>query len=66
MMFKRLKDWLLFLYQAGRGYADMATVYVTLIVKGYYTFEQVPAAQKTKVAEILAAMDLNTDGTPIE
>lgn len=30
----------------------MATVYATLIVKGYYTFEQVPTAQKAKVAEI--------------
>jgi len=42
----------------------MATVYATLIVKGYYTIDQVPAAQRQKVVEILDAMDLNEDGTP--
>jgi len=44
----------------------MATVYATLIVKGYYTIDQVPTAQRAKVIDILAAMDLNEDGTPKE
>lgn len=65
-MFRRLLNRLLFLYYVEKGVADMATVYATLIVKGFYTFAQVPASQKDKVKEILTALDLNTDGTPIE
>lgn len=32
---------------------NMATVYATLIVEGYKTFDQVPKTQKQKVADIL-------------
>ncbi|MDD9266042.1 CD1375 family protein [Paenibacillus sp. GCM10023248] len=44
----------------------MVTVYVTLIVKGYKTFEQVPVNLKPAVEAELAAMDLGTDGKPLE
>ncbi len=44
----------------------MATVYATLIIKGYYTFSQVPVSQQAKVREILAAMDLDENGRPLE
>lgn len=46
--------------------ADMATVYVTLIIKGYYTFSQVPASQQTKVRDILAALELDENGQLLE
>ncbi|QJC50148.1 hypothetical protein HGI30_16685 [Paenibacillus albicereus] len=44
----------------------MATVYATLIIKGYYTFAQVPASQQAKVREILAALELDENGQPLE
>ncbi|MFC0331729.1 CD1375 family protein [Paenibacillus sepulcri] len=43
----------------------MAVVYATLIIKGYYTFDQVPASQQNKVRDILAAMDLDENGNPL-
>jgi len=62
-MLNRLLGWLFIIL--GRRYADMALVYVTLIVKGCYAFAQVPASQQDKVREILAAMDLDENGNPI-
>lgn len=43
----------------------MVTVYVTLIVKGFKTFAQVPATLKPAVETELAALDLGTDGKPL-
>lgn len=34
----------------------MATVYATLIIEGYKTFDQVPKTQKQKVANILVEL----------
>ncbi|MBB6673030.1 CD1375 family protein [Cohnella nanjingensis] len=44
----------------------MAVVYATLIIKGAYTFDRVPANQQPKVREYLAALELDTDGKPLE
>mgnify|MGYP003450160600 CR=1 FL=1 len=43
----------------------MVTIYVTLIVAGRRTFDQVPKALKELVKADLAAMGLNEDGQPI-
>ncbi|MDQ0876750.1 hypothetical protein QFZ77_005409 [Paenibacillus sp. V4I3] len=43
----------------------MVTVYVTLIIKGYKTFSQVPNNLKLAVEAELLAMDLGTDGKPL-
>ncbi|WP_164716712.1 CD1375 family protein [Paenibacillus whitsoniae] len=43
----------------------MVTVYVTLIVKGYKTFAQVPVNLQPDVKTELAALDLGTDGKPL-
>lgn len=43
----------------------MVTVYVTLIVKGYKTFAQVPDNLKPAVEAELAALGLGTDGKPL-
>jgi len=54
---------LLFLLRGGEK--TMVTVYVTLIIKGAKTFEQVPANLKPAVKTELAALDLGTDGKPL-
>jgi hypothetical protein len=43
----------------------MVTIYVTLIVAGRRTFDQVPKALKELVKADLGAMGLNEDGQPI-
>lgn len=43
----------------------MVTVYVTLIVKGYKTFEQVPANLQPAVEVELKQLGLGTDGKPL-
>lgn len=43
----------------------MVTVYVTLIVRGYKTFEQVPVNLQPAVEAELLAMGLGTDGKPL-
>jgi len=42
----------------------MVTVYVTLIIKGYKTFEQVPNNLKPAAEAELLALGLGTDGKP--
>ena len=41
-----------------RRYADMALVYVSLIIKGRRTFSSVPAPLKPQVREILIDLEL--------
>jgi hypothetical protein len=48
-----------------KGGEEMVTVYATLIVKGYKTFEQVPANLQPAVAEELNQLGLGTDGKPL-
>ena len=43
----------------------MVTIYVSLIVAGRRTFDQVPKALKEVVKADLEAMGLNEDGQPI-
>lgn len=43
----------------------LVTVYVTLIIKGYKTYEQVPANLQPAVEAELAALELGTDGKPL-
>ena len=43
----------------------MVTIYVTLIVAGRRTFDQVPKALKELVKADLEAMGLNEDGQPM-
>jgi hypothetical protein len=62
-MFKEALIRLLFLLLKGGD--TMVTVYVTLIIKGYKTFIQVPNNLKPAVEAELLAMDLDTDGKPI-
>jgi hypothetical protein len=40
------------------GVEDMATVYVTLIINGYRTYEEVPAVLKPQVKEQLIVLGL--------
>jgi len=48
-----------------RGGETMVTVYVTLIVKGAKTFEQVPVNLKPAVEAELTALELGTNGKPL-
>lgn len=43
----------------------MVTVYVTLIIRGAKTFEQVPNNLKPAVQAELEALGLGTDGKPL-
>lgn len=43
----------------------MVTVYVTLIIKGYKTFAQVPVNLQPEVEDELLALGLGTDGKPL-
>ncbi len=54
---------LLFILRGGGE--SMVTVYVTLIIKGYKNFQQVPANLQPAVEAELSAMDLGTDGKPL-
>ena len=44
----------------------MVTVYVSLIIKGYKTFSQVPVNLKPAVKVELETFGLGTNGTPLE
>lgn len=55
MLFNRLK---LALFILWGGEDDMVTIYVTLIVRGYKTFSQVPGLLKEKVKAELEALEL--------
>ena len=57
--------WLLLYLLRGEVNTTMVTVYVTLIIKGYKTFQQVPTNLQPAVANELAALDLGTDGKPL-
>ena len=43
----------------------MATVYVSLIIKGLKTFDQVPAKLQDEVRRQLAALELDENGNPL-
>jgi hypothetical protein len=43
----------------------LVTVYVTLIIKGYKTFQQVPVNLQPSVETELAVLGLGTDGKPL-
>ncbi|MFD0712306.1 CD1375 family protein [Paenibacillus sp. GCM10027626] len=47
------------------GEETMVTVYVTLIIKGAKTYEQVPANLKPAVKAELEVMELDTNGKPL-
>lgn len=49
-----------------KGFDTMVDVYVTLIIYGRKTINEVPLKQRQAVIDTLAAMGLNPDGTPIE
>jgi hypothetical protein len=48
-----------------RGGGTMVTVYVTLIIKGYKTFAQVPVNLQPAVEAELLQLGLGTDGKPL-
>lgn len=58
---KRALTWALL--KLGGDY--VVTVYVTLILKGYKTFEQVPVNLQPAVKAELEALGLGTDGKPL-
>lgn len=58
---KRALTWALL--KLGGDY--VVTVYVTLILKGYKTFAQVPANLQPAVKSELEALGLGTDGKPL-
>ncbi|MDR1754196.1 MAG: hypothetical protein LBR74_04730 [Eubacterium sp.] len=47
-----------FIFANRREVRDMAVIYVTLIVKGKYSFANVPEILKGKVSEMLNDLDL--------
>jgi hypothetical protein len=55
----------LLLYLLGREVITLVTVYVTLIIKGYKTFQQVPVNLQPAVEAELAALGLGTNGKPL-
>jgi hypothetical protein len=63
-MLKKLQTYLYIKILNFLGGDEMVTVYVTLIVKGYKTYEQVPANLKPAVAEELGQLGLGLDGKP--
>jgi hypothetical protein len=48
-----------------RGDDNVVTVYTTLIVKGYKSFNQVPVNLQPGVKDELEALGLGTDGKPL-
>lgn len=56
MLWTRLKIASLILFKGGED--NMATVYVTLIINGYRTYEQVPLILKAQVKEQLIVLGL--------
>jgi hypothetical protein len=55
----------LLLYLLGREVITLVTVYVTLIIKGYKTFQQVPTNLQPNVKTELEVLGLGTDGKPL-
>lgn len=49
-----------------KGGIDMVTVYVTLIVKGYKTFSQVPEVLKNPVKNELEVLGLDENAKPLD
>jgi hypothetical protein len=65
-MLKKIKSLIEILARKGEVFKmAMVTIYVTLIVAGRRTFDQVPKALKELVKADLEAMGLNEDGQPI-
>ena len=65
-MSKKIKRLIEILARKGEVFKmAMVTIYVTLIVAGRRTFDQVPKALKELVKADLEAMGLNEDGQPI-
>ena len=65
-MLKKIKSLIEILARKGEVFKmAMVTIYVTLIVAGRRTFNQVPKALKELVKADLEAMGLNEDGQPI-
>lgn len=65
MMFAIVLRLLLFLTRGGESLMAIVTVYVTLIIAGRRTFEQVPASLQDAVESDLLAQGLGTDGKPL-
>lgn len=57
---------LLFCMRGGDAIMAIVTVYVTLIIAGRRTYDQVPATLKTSVETELTALGLGTDGQPLQ
>ncbi|RXZ84692.1 hypothetical protein EBB07_01335 [Paenibacillaceae bacterium] len=53
---------LLFIFEGGNFKMAIVTVYVTLILVGRRTFEQVPASLQSAVETELNTLGLDTDG----
>lgn len=56
---------IIFLLKLIKGDGIVVTVYTTLIIKGYKTFEQVPVNLQPAVEEELFQLGLGTDGKPL-
>lgn len=56
---------LVFLYTLIWGGEKMVTVYVTLIIRGAKTFDQVPAKLQAAVKAELLEMGLDENGVPV-
>ena len=65
-MLKKIKSLIEILARKGEAFKmAMVTIYVTLIVAGRRTFDQVPKALKELVKADLEAMGLDENGHPI-
>lgn len=64
-MMRKSIVWLLICLLGKEVKTIMVTVYVTLIIKGYKTFPQVPTNLQPAVENELAVLDLGTDGKPL-
>ncbi|MEC1716587.1 CD1375 family protein [Schinkia azotoformans] len=66
MLTKLVVQSLLFFLKIIKGDDIMVTVYVTLIIKGYKTYAQVPANLQPAVEVELGQLGLGTDGKPLD
>jgi hypothetical protein len=48
---------LFLLLKLSKEMRDMATIYATLIIKGYKTYDEVPATIQPQVAEVLTQLE---------
>ncbi|MEF3312600.1 CD1375 family protein [Paenibacillus sp. GYB004] len=64
-MMRRCIVWLLLYLLGEEVRTTMVTVYVTLIIKGYKTFAQVPVNLQPQVEAELAVLELGIDGKPL-